>query len=148
MSIGDENGHTVYDASGQIAFNPTWTLNKGNEQLATVKRKLLAWVPTWNIYSRIGDFSIKRKVFSWTRTYHVIGGQYDGAKIKGNFWDLKFQITHRNQCIASAQGEILSLRDTHSIQVHSNNSEDELFTSIVMVVLHRDREEDRRSASD
>ncbi|QJR82250.1 hypothetical protein CA267_016575 [Alteromonas pelagimontana] len=147
MSIGDENGEALYDANGQFSlFCRTWTLNKSGKQIATVKRKIWAWMPTYNMESFLGNFMIKRHLFSWTRAYSVIGGQYDGTEIRGNFWDLKFRVTRGNNCIASAKGKILTLRDTHSIQVHGDKTEDELFTSIVMVVLHLDRKSDRNDS--
>lgn len=144
MSIGDENGKALYDANGQFSFLwPTWTLRKSDKHIATVKRKLWAWQPTYIIDSCLGDFVVKRHLFSWTRSYTVIGGPYDGAEIKGNFWDLKFRVTHGNKCIASAKGQILSMRDTHSILVHNGKTDDELFTTIVMVVLQLDKQSDR-----
>ncbi|WP_414828524.1 hypothetical protein [Alteromonas sp. H39] len=148
MSIGDENGAQLYDAAGQFAlFNPTWTLRMRNQKIATVKRKLWPfWSLMWDIHSSIGDFQVKRKLFSWTRTYYVIGGKYDGAITKGNFWDLKFSVTHQNKPIASAKGKILSLRDTHSIEVHDDESDSEIFTTIMMVVLQLDRRDESNNS--
>jgi len=147
MFIDDENGERRYDAKGEFAFFcPTWTLKNSTKELATVVKKFWAWSPTWNVQSEIGNFVIKRKLFSWTRTYNVVGGSYDGAIIKGNIWDLKFEISHKDKCIASAKAKILSLRDTHNIQVHETKNDAELFTTITMVVLHLDKQDDNNGS--
>ncbi|WP_018984901.1 LURP-one-related family protein [Salinimonas chungwhensis] len=148
MSIGDENGEQLYDATGQFAlFNPTWILRKRNQQIATVKRKMWPfWSLMWDIHSSIGDFQVKRKLFSWSRIYYVIGGKYDGAIIEGNFWDLKFSVTHQKKTIASAKGKILSIRDTHSIEVYDDESDSEIFTTIMMVVLQLDRRDESNNS--
>ncbi|AOW76889.1 hypothetical protein A3Q34_08495 [Colwellia sp. PAMC 20917] len=147
MFIDDENGERCYEAKGEFAlFCPIWTLKNSVKDLATVKRKLWSWSPTWNVESTIGDFIIKRKLFSWTRAYNVAGGLYDGAVIKGNVWDLKFEISYKDECIASAKSKILSLRDTHNILVHETNNDAELFTTIIMVALHLDQKDDKNDS--
>jgi uncharacterized protein YxjI len=147
MFIDDEKGERRYDAKGEFAFFcPTWTLKNSTKELAKVKRKLWAWSPTWNVQSEIGDFTIKRKLFSWTRTYYVEGGSYDGAIIRGNIWDLKFEISHQDKRIASAKSELLSLRDTLNIQIHETKYNAELFTTITMVVLNLDKQNDNNGS--
>jgi uncharacterized protein YxjI len=143
MFIDDENGDRLYDAHGEFAFFcPTWTIKSSAKEVATIKRKSWYWSPVWNVKSSIGNFLIKRKVFSWTRTYNVIGGPYSGAIVKGNIWDLKFSIIHNDTSIASAKGNILSLRDRHNILVHNTDNISEIFTTIIMVTLHLDRKDE------
>ena len=144
MFIDDENGERCYEANGEIAFSPIWTIRNTIDEVATVQRKVWLWSPTWNIKSIIGTFLVKRKVFAWSRTYNIIGGPYDGSIVKGNIWDLKFEIIHENKCIASAKGKLLSIRDTHNIVVHDSEVKSEIITAIVMVILHLDR----RNAND
>lgn len=147
MLINDDREQALYEACGEFAlFCPTWTVSKQGNIVATIKSKFWSWSPTWIIKSDFGDFIIKRKLLSWVRNYQVIGGNYDGATIIGNFWDLKFNISHNGKCLASAKGKIMSIRDTHNIHVHGDDN-DELFTTIVMVALHLDRKNEQSSAS-
>jgi uncharacterized protein YxjI len=144
IDITDEQGALAYRARGEFSFtSPTWRVYAGEEAsgapMATIRRRMLTWVPTWDIGVESGAFQIKRKVFSWTRTYRVVGGDYDGALIKGNVWDLNFTITRDDQVLATAAGKILSLRDRHRVEIHG---EAERFVVLAMLVLQISRAED------
>lgn len=140
MNITDQSDQIMYDARGEFAFfSPTWRINKGVEQVATVRRKILSFVPTWNINGDLGEFAIKRKIFSFTRKYNVLGGPFNGTLISGNIWDMKFNISNGLETIASATGKILTIRDRHNIEVIKSGKEAELMTVIAMVTLHLER---------
>ncbi|XOV77968.1 MAG: hypothetical protein ACFHVJ_13565 [Aestuariibacter sp.] len=148
MEITDENGILLYDAVGELAlFSPTWRITKGQEQVASVKRKTFSFAPTYFVKSKLGDFVIKRKVFSLSRRYHILGGPFNGAVISGNLLDLKFNINHGTQTLARASGNVLSLRDRHNIEVTSTQPEAELMTVIAMVTLNLDKKSDSSSGS-
>lgn len=141
MSITDESGE-VYEARGEFTFfSPTWHLSSSRGQLAAVRKKIFSWSPTWLVEGELGPFRIRRNIWSWVRHYRVIGGPFDGAEIKGNLWGLKFKITHHAQEIARANGRILTLRDTHRIEIVESDPRAELFTAISMVTLHMDRQD-------
>lgn len=146
MEITDEHGSLAYEARGELAFlAPTWQINSGENEVATVRRKIFSWAPTWIIQYGSEEFHIKRKLLSWTRQYYAVGGPYDGAITQGNLWDLSFRISRDHETIAVATGKILSLRDRHNFEV---TGEGEVFAVISMVVLHLDRRETRQHADD
>jgi uncharacterized protein YxjI len=144
MTISNEDGELVYEARGQFAFfSPTWRLTTPDGEVATIKRKIFSWSPTWLVAGELGPFEIRRKTWSWVRRYQVIGGPFDGAEMTGNFWDLKFKISHRSREIARAKGKMLALRDTHNIAVLEPDRQSKLFTAIAMVALHMDRNDEQ-----
>lgn len=150
VCITDADDRDVYHAQGELAFlSPTWRLYEGGAAegppLATIRRRLLAWVPTWDIEAGGMSFQIKRKVFSWTRQYDVVGGDYDGATIRGNIWDLNFAITHHCRELATAAGKLLSLRDRHRVEIVG---EGEHFVVIALLVLQLDRRSERANDGD
>jgi uncharacterized protein YxjI len=148
MNITDLSDQLMYEAVGEFAFlSPTWRISKGAEQVATVRRKILSFVPTWNINSDIGEFAIKRKLFSFTRKYNVLGGPFSGVLISGNIWDLKFNISNGSETIARATSKILTLRDRHNIEVIKSGKEAELMTVIAMVTLHLERKSETEDSS-
>ena len=145
MFITDEHDKMIYEANGEFAFiAPTWKINKNELELASLKRKVFAWSPTWIVSSSFGDFIIKRKLWSWTRCYTIIEGPFDGAVAKGNIWGLKFEIGIDGQQIAKAKGEIFSIRDAHIIEILYDDEKAELLTVILMVALHLDRSSESR----
>lgn len=139
----DDEGAMAYEAVGELALlSPTWRIFVGTQgerpPLATVRRRILAWRPTWDIDTGDGSFEIRRTLFSWTPRYRAIGGPWDGARIEGNLWQLNFTITHDGVTLATAAGKILSLRDRHRVQIFG---EGERFVVIAMLVLQLDRRE-------
>lgn len=142
MEIADSQGNKAYEARGEFArVSPTWRITGEGKELAQVRRKLLAWAPTWVVRGELGEFKVKRKYLSWTRQYHAVGGEIDGAIIKGNLFDLRFEIRLGQEIIARATGRILTLRDHHEIEVLGKP---ELFVVVAMVILHLDRRDERQ----
>ncbi|WP_089724400.1 hypothetical protein [Candidatus Thiosymbion oneisti] len=148
MSITDESENLIYDTEGEFAFfNPTWRINKGQKEVAFIRRKVFSWTPTWIVSSFIGDFIIKRKIWSWVRRYTIIDGPFNGATANGNMWDLRFEITRQGRRIAHAKGKLLTLRDKHVIEVIEDDEPSELITVIIMVTLHLDRKSESSDSS-
>lgn len=142
MEIADGHGNQAYEARGEFALlSPTWRITGEGKEVAQVRRKLLAWVPTWVIRGELGEFKVKRKLLSWTRQYYAVGGELDGAIIRGNLFDLRFEVCLGQEAIARATGRILTLSDRHDIEVLG---EPELFVVVAMVILHLDRRDERR----
>ncbi|MCQ8895229.1 hypothetical protein NQT62_02100 [Limnobacter humi] len=140
IPITNQQGELVYEARGEFAFfNPTWCLTNAQGEVATIRRKVFAWRPTWLITSQLGVFKIQRPIWSVVRKYQVVGGPLDGAEMTGNFWDLDFKITHRSEYLARVQGKLLTLRDTHTIDLLKSDPQSSLLTVITMVVMHMDR---------
>lgn len=150
ISIGDADGQPAYIAKGQFAFFPTWRVYKGGLEVARIRRKVLAIRPTWLVGAGGAEFQIRRKLLAWRRRYYAVGGTHDGATLTGNLFDLSFEVRHGDRSLARASGRILTLRDTHSVQVLTNTPADELFVVAAMLVLQLERrdEANRRSNED
>lgn len=136
-----EDGAILHEAVGELALlAPTWRLYDGPREqgrlAATVRRKLLAWAPTWEVELDGESFRIRKKLLSWTRSYHAVGGVWDGAVIDGNFWDMDFTIRHRAGTLAVAARKLLSLRDRHCVELFG---EGERFVALAMLVLMLDQ---------
>lgn len=146
MDVTDEHGSLAYEAKGEIALiSPTWRINSNEKEVASVRRKIFSLTPTWIVQCGSEEFKIKRKLFSWTRQYYAVGGSHDGTIVKGNIWDLSFKVLRNRNTIATATGNILTLRDRHNIEIVG---EGELFVVISMVVMHLDRLDARKDSND
>lgn len=149
MNITDEQDSPLFTARGEWTFFRTkWGLFQGEQQVAHIEKKLFSWSPTWLITGHIGSFTLKRKIWSWTRKYHVIDGPYDGAEIKGNLWDLKFDISHQGQQIAAIADKVFSLRDKAQITVHDDRPDGVIFTCIAIVAARLDKSAETSANSD
>ena len=146
IHINDGAGLPRYEARGEFALlSPTWRLMAGETLLGTLRRKILSLRPHYDVTLAGEHFAIVGKLFRWRRHYTVRGGRWDGVVIHGNFWDLRFAIQQGDRVLADAQSKILTLRDTHQVQVHSNDEADERFVALCLVLVMREKEDDEKS---
>jgi len=140
VDITDAQGVTAYEAVGKLAlFSQTWRVTRDQQELARVRRRLLSWLPTWDVRCGNDAFRIRRRFWSWTRRYWVDDGPYLGAEVQGNFIDRNFTVSWAGQTLARASGRILTLRDRHVVEVLDDANE--LFVVVAMLVLQLDRRE-------
>ena len=146
IRITDENDNLAYEAKGEFAlFSPTWTVWQGDTRRATLRRRIFAWRPTWDVQGDLGSFAIKRKIFSFRRKMYVVGGPYADASVLGNIWDLQFSIRRGDTPLAVATGKILTLRDRHNLELLSDKPDDALFTVIAMVAVQLERKANEKN---
>lgn len=147
IHINDGEGQPRYEARGEFAFlSPTWRLMKGEKVLGTLRRKLLSWRTRYEVTLDGEAFAIVGKLFSFRRHYTVRGGRWDGAVISGNLWDMRFCISHAGRPLADARGRWLTLRDTHQVQVHSDDVTDERFVALCLVMVMMEKDNNSRNA--
>jgi uncharacterized protein YxjI len=143
-----ESDKLAYEAKGEFALlSPTWLLFKNGVQVLSIRRRIFAWAPTWDVQGSLGSFVIKRRLFSWSRRYYAAGGDFGDAQINGNLWGLNFEILRGTATIASARGTLLTLRDRQTIEVIEPTDTAETFTVCAMVVLHLDRKSEAETSS-
>ncbi|WP_175011331.1 hypothetical protein [Burkholderia lata] len=142
IDITDGEGRLAYRGKGQFAaFSPTWRVYRGDDQVGTIRRRLLSWAPTWDIKGELGTFQIKRKLLSFTRQYYAVGGPGGGSTVTGNLWDFKFHVSRRGATLAKARGRLITMRDRHDVEIVGGP---ELFVVFAMLVLQMDRRDERR----
>jgi uncharacterized protein YxjI len=141
IDITDENGQLCYYAKGEFSLlRRRWRIYRGDDQeIAQMIHKRFAIRPTFLVSGMLGDMVLQRKFFSLKREYWVTGGPYDGAWFKGNILDLAFTINHNDRLIAKAAEKLISIRDTHRIDIHDGNENDELFTVIAVVAMQLEK---------
>lgn len=147
MPVTDENGQLVYEARAEPSlWNSIWNLHTPHREFASIRSKFLSWNPTWHIDGEFGAFKVRRKRWSLTRGYRAVGGPFDNAELKGDFWNFAYRIHYQGKEIARAKGKSLSLDDRHDIEVLDNDSRTELFIVIFITVLQIDRLESRSNS--
>ena len=83
-------------------------------------------------------------MFSLRRVYDVKSGPFRGAQVRGNLWDVKFMIVLGETLIARANKRLISLRDTHAIEVVQDDDASELFSVVatIVILLHNKQKRD------
>ncbi|RUO46762.1 LURP-one-related/scramblase family protein [Pseudidiomarina donghaiensis] len=142
IDITDSSSEQLaYYAKGEFALlKRRWRIYDHNDQeLMQIHHKRLAIRPTFAVSGQLGPMTLQRKFFSLKREYWVTGGPYEGAVFKGNLLDLAFTITRNNQLLAKASEKLLSIRDTHNVEVLTDSHDDELFTVLAVVAMQLEK---------
>jgi uncharacterized protein YxjI len=136
FQITDEADEILYECTWKFAFfSPPWKLSKKGSEVATFRRKIFSWAPTWNVTSVDGNFRMRQRIFSFRRRVVVKGGIYDGAEFNGSLFGMTFTLRAAGQTIAEAHRELLTIRDKHYIDLLIDTPQAELLTAIVMASL-------------
>jgi|SRR5690554_3220991 len=141
IDITDNQDQLAYYAKGEFALlRRRWRIfDHANQEILQIRHKRLAVRPTFVVSGQLGDMVLQRKFFSFKREYWTIGGPYDGATFKGNLLDLAFTVTHQQKLMAKASEKLLSLRDTHHVEVLTESPNDELFTVLAVVAMQLEK---------
>lgn len=145
---GDGEPRELYDCTWRFAwFREVWVLTAAAGAETVMRRRILSWVPRWDISSPLGAFTLCQRVFTLRRTLVVEGRPFDGATFTGNFIDMSFRLEHRGQLLATAQGKWLTLRNRHLVELLSDDPAVETLVALLMARLMIDQAAESNSAA-
>ena len=115
--VYNESGETVYTVKGEIALGHLLKICDayGNE-LASIREKLLTWIPKFEIYLGRERVGIISKRFTFFNPMFDI--DFNGWHVEGDWlgWDYTIMDASRRH-IATVTKEIFNWTDTYSIDV-------------------------------
>lgn len=148
IQITDDADTVLYEGKGRWGWlRKPWSIAQDGQQVAVLTRKLWSFAPVWQVDGIDTSYLLRGKLWSWRRQVTVVGGQFDGAVLKGNFLDMNFTLTHHGQVLARAQSELLTIRTRHSIVLLDASPEVERLTAILMIHLLVEKSEERKLAA-
>jgi uncharacterized protein YxjI len=139
FTIQDESGEDVYfvhgkvfSLGGQLSFRD----RSGNER-AFIKQKLLAWGPTYEIYSR-GELRavVKKALFTFFQcTFTVDVPGPDDLEAKGDFLDHEYTFTRGDSLVATASKQWFAWTDTYGVEISEGEDDVLILASVVVIDL-------------
>lgn len=144
IEVFDEAGTVIYSCSRASLFSRSFVVIVEQTEVARIRRKLFSWTPIWLVEGKVGDYAIRTRMFSLRRVYDVKGGPFHGAQVRGNLWDVNYTIALGETLVARANKRLISLRDTHAIEVVQNDDVSELFSVVatIVILLHNKQKRD------
>ena len=139
--IFDERENVIFTVEGKMSWGHCLhILNARGEHIATVKQKVLTFLPRFELYEGEEYVGCITKEFSFFKPNFSV--DCNGWLVDGDFWEWDYRIADADgDTVASISKELFRLTDTYVIDVV--NEEDALHA--LMVVLAIDAEKDSRN---
>lgn len=147
-SVLDEAGKEVYYVDQDFKFignRVTVTKCDGSKSFV-LEKKIFTFMPQYVVsFSDGKSFFIKQNFTFFKKDIDLISDDYD-LKLKGNFWDLDFDVESQGTVVGHIEKAWLSWGDTYEITVYDESFEEELLALLIVVDAIKDDEE-KTSAS-
>jgi uncharacterized protein YxjI len=142
--ITDESGNPVYEVDGKV-----WSLHDTlkmrdmrGQEVATVKRQLIALTPTYTIERPGQDATQVRKHF-----INLFGDRFtidipgpNDLELVGDLFDHEYQVKRGGDVVATVSKRWLTLTDTYGVETAPGEDDVLLLASALALDLAEDRE--------
>lgn len=142
--ITDESGNLVYQVDGKVlSLHDRLVLrDPSGKEVAQVERKLLSFVPTYEISVGGQDVAEVRKKF-----FTPFGDRFtidvpgpDDLEMDGNLLDHEFVVKRGGQTVATVSKRWLSVTATYGIDIAPGQNDLVILASVLALDLAEDRE--------
>jgi uncharacterized protein YxjI len=142
--ITDETGQPLFDVDGKVLslHNTLVMRDMRSQEVATVKRELVALTPTYRI-ERPGSGVVQvRKHF-----INLFGDHYtidipgpDDLEIEGDLFDHDYRVMRAGAVVATISKQWIALTDTYGVETAPGEDDVLLLASVLALDLAEDRE--------
>lgn len=141
FDIYDEKGKKAYVIEGQIAIGHSFKIyNAADREVASVRQKLLTFMPRFDFYEGEKHLGFIQKKFSLFTPKFALS--FNGWYMEGNIFEWDYRIMdNEGKTVATISKELLNWTDTYSINIR--DPENALY--VLMIVLTIDAEKCSRS---
>jgi uncharacterized protein YxjI len=142
--ITDENRQPLYEVDGKVLslHNTLVMRDMRGQEVATVKRELIALTPTYRIERSGSGIAQVRKHF-----INLFGDHYtidipgpDDLEMDGDLFDHEYQIKRAAAVIATVSKRWIALTDTYGVETAPGEDDVLLLASVLALDLAEDRE--------
>jgi uncharacterized protein YxjI len=142
--ITNESGQALYDVDGKVLslHNRLVMRDMRGQEVATVKRELVALTPTYRIERPDSAVAQVRKrfinLFADHYTIDIPGP--DDLEMDGDLFDHEYQIKRASTVVANVSKRWIALTDTYGVQTAQGEDDVLLLASVLALDLAEDRE--------
>ena len=132
-TVMNEQQEDVYFIEGSFMKMPKRfiILDQSGNEIARITRKLLALLPKFNV-EIVGEYPITiRKSLAFFNEKYSIKAQ--DIEVRGNWWNLNFEVWKHEQLIGSVQAKIFTWADTYELSIYDEAYE-KLMVSITVAI--------------
>jgi uncharacterized protein YxjI len=142
--IADESGQPIYEVDGKVLslHNRLVMRDMRGQEVATVKRELIALTPTYAIERPgQGEAQVRKHLINLLGDRYTIDipGPND-LELQGNIFDHEYQVTRGGAVVATVSKRWIALTDTYGVETAPGEDDALLLASVLALDLAEDRE--------
>ena len=133
FTVKDKEQKDVYYVEGSFLQIPkTFSiLNMARDEVALITKKTFSFLPKFFVEVNGQERLTIKKEFSLFKARYTIDGT--GVEIRGNWWDMDFQLLQNGEVIGQVNKEWFSWGDSYKVQI-LNDEMDEVVLAIVVAI--------------
>ena len=117
FTVTDELQQEKYTVEGSFLKIPkSFTIyNTGREEVATITKQVLTWLPKFTLNVNGDDVAVIKKEFTFFKPKYTI--EAASLEISGDWWDMSFEIYHQGQVVGRVNKAWMKLADTYEVEI-------------------------------
>lgn len=133
FTVTDEQGDVRYKVKGSVLKIPKeFRLQSVDGKLvAKMKKKIVAFFPTFYVDMANGKTIVIKKQFSFLRPKYSIS--IGDLQVNGDWWDMSFTVTNGKKQVAKINKKWISWGDSYAIQIRDTRYEDTIVALVVAI---------------
>lgn len=133
FTVKDKEQKDVYYVEGSFLQIPkTFSImNMARDEVALITKKTFSFLPKFFVEVNGQERLTIKKEFSLFKARYTIDGT--GVEIRGNWWDMDFQILQNGEVIGQVNKEWFSWGDSYKIQILNDELEEVVIAIVVAI---------------
>ena len=133
FTVMDAQQNDIYYVEGSFLQIPkTFTiLDTRRQEVAIITKKVFSWLPKFFVNVNGQDVLTIKKEFTLFKAKYSIEGA--GIEIRGNWWDMDFQVLRHGEKIGQVKKEWLTWGDTYRVQIVDEDLEAVVIAIVVAI---------------
>lgn len=133
FTVKDKEQKDVYYVEGSFLQIPkTFSImNMARDEVALITKKTFSFLPKFFVEVNGQERLTIKKEFSLFKARYTIDGT--GVEIRGNWWDMDFQVLQNGEVIGQVNKEWFSWGDSYKIQILNDELEEVVIAIVVAI---------------
>ncbi|MDF9840697.1 MULTISPECIES: LURP-one-related family protein [unclassified Paenibacillus] len=133
FTVKNEQEQDVYFVEGSFMQIPkTFSImNARREEVALISKKVFSFLPKFFVEVNGREVLTIKKEFSFLKARYTIDSA--GIEVRGNWWDMNFQVLQRGSVIGEVNKEWFTWGDSYKIQILNEQMEAIMIAIVVAI---------------
>ncbi len=133
FTVIDQQENDCYYVEGSfMQFPKTFSiLNTTRDEVALITKKMLSFLPKFFVEVNGQEVLTIKKEFSFLKARYTI--DVAGIEVKGNWWDMNFQVLQQGEVIGQVNKEWLTWGDSYRVQILNEGMETIIIALVIAI---------------